>query len=324
MMRHVFAFIVVTLLCVLAADAVLAAPPEPPEYKADFSLLPNQPIFSADLDLYLGQKRRRTSGSGRVWANAYYGGSTLKPKEGGKILPNLYGLQLGCDVAHAYDVFSTFFLNINESKIKFRSPNGSVSSTVDNYLLGYGKFCYFSLCHFAFNGSIGYDRYEIRKGYTGDGLQMNLFGEFGLDFDFDSWAIKPFYALQYDFLYHGNIGKSSASIKDWNGHGFQQLFGVRVNWKPVQNLVLQSRVTWVHEFLVNPPPFYHARFSQFHGIQTPAIMFHHGNTGRDWAWLGFGAKLEPVYDVYLFLDYDLLLNGRHVTHLGSLGLCLGW
>jgi len=323
-MRLVFAFIVVTLFCVLTADVVSAAPPEPLDYKVDFSLLPNQPLFSADVDLYLGQKRRRTSSSGRVWANAYYGGTTLKPKEGGKIMPNLYGLQLGCDVAHSHGIFSTFFLNINESKIKFRNPYGSASSTIDNYLLGYGKFCYFNLCHFAFNGSIGYDRYEVTKGHTGNGLQMNLFGEFGLDFILGDWAIKPFYALQYDFLYHGNIGKSPTLIDDWNGHGFQQLIGLRVNWKPTHILELQSRATWVHEFLADPPPFYHARFSQFHGIYTPAVMFHGGNTGRDWAWLGFGAKLECVFNVYLFLDYDLLLNTRHVTHLGSLGLCLGW
>ena len=288
-------------------------------------MLTEEPMFTADVDLYLGQKRRQ-SGGGRVWANTYYGGTTLKPLEGGKIKPSLYGLQVGFDIAQSHGLFSTFFLNINQNKVKFGEQFGGGTSTIDNYLFGYGKFLYFSLCHLAFSGSIGYDRYEVVRENTGngDGLQMNFFGEFGLDFIFGDWAIKPFYALQYDFLYHGRIGKSPTLYNDWNGHGLQQLFGLRVNWKPVQILELQSRASWVHEMLGNPPPFYHVRFSPMHGTNTPTIMFHEGKTGRDWAWLGFGAKIECVYNVYLFLDYDLLLNGRHVTNLGSLGCCLGW
>ena len=325
-MKRVFAFTAVFLFCILTTDEVLAAPLESPSNIADFSLLPTQPMFSADVDIYLGQKRRRQSGGGRAWANAYYGDTSLKPKERGKMNPSLYGLQIGFDLTKSHGVFSTFFLNINQSKVKFGEPFGGGSSTVDNYLFGYGKFFYFNMCHLAFSGSVGYDRYEISRNLTGtgDGLQMNFFGEFGLDFILGEWAIKPFYALQYDFLYHGRIGKSPALYDDWNGHGFQQLFGLRVNWKPTHILELQSRATWVHEMLADPPPFYHVRFSPMHGINTPAIMFHEGNTGRDWAWLGFGAKLEPVFNVYLFLDYDVLFNGRHVTHLGSLGCCLGW
>jgi len=326
-MRLISAFIVVFLFCVLTADVGSTAPPEPRHDEADFSLLPNQPMFSTDVDIFRGQKRRRTSNSGRVWANTYYGDTTLRPKEGGKINPSLYGFQLGCDVAKSHGFFSTFFFNVNQSKLKFSHQYGGGSSKIDNFLLGYGQFCYFNLCHVAVTGSLGYDRYEVSRESTGtgDGLQMNLFGEFGLDFILGDWAIKPFYALQYDFLYHGRIGKQDNTLyRDWNGHGFQQLFGLRVNWKPVNILELQSRATWVHEFLDNPPPFYHVRFSPFHGINTPAVMFHEGSTGRDWVWLGFGAKLECVFNVYLFLDYDLLLNGRHVTHLGSLGLCLGW
>jgi uncharacterized protein with beta-barrel porin domain len=53
-------------------------------------------------------------------------------------------------------------------------------------------------------------------------------------------------------------------------------------------------------------------------------MFYDGNTGRDYAWLGLGARLECALNVYLFLDYDALLNQRHITHLGSVGFLLGW
>jgi len=324
-MRHIFALITVcVLLSVLTADEVSAAPLELGEKNTEFSLLPDQPIFSTDVDIFLGQKKRRRTGGGRVWTNLYYADTTLKPKEGYKIDPNLYGFQLGFDVAKSRGVYSTFFVNINQSKMNFVGA----SSKIDNYLLGYGKFIYLNTCHFTFTGSIAYDRYEVsaaRTTGTGDGLQTNLFGEFGLDFIFGKWGIKPFYALQYDFLYHGNINDhATVLLSDWNGHGLQQLFGLRLNWKATTILELQGRSVWVHEMLDNPPPFYRGRFSPVHGVNTPAIMFYKGNTGRDWAWLGLGVKLESIFNVYLFCDYDLLINERHVTHLGSLGLCLGW
>ena len=322
-MRYIFASVAVFLFFVLTVGEVSAAPLGSTGKEADFSLLPTQPIFSTDVDIFLGQKRRR-GGGGRVWANTYYADTTLKPVQGGRIDPRLYGFQVGFDLAQSHGVYSTFFLNVNQSKIKFGEEFDGGSSKADNYLLGYGKYVYWSMCHFAFAGSIGYDQYEVTKDTTGtgNGLQMNFFGEFGLDFILGKWAIKPFYALQYDFLYHGNIGQTP--IGDWNGHGMQQLFGLRLNWKPTHILELQSRSIWVHEMLDNPPPFYRVRFSPMHGISTPAIMFHEGSTGRDWAWLGVGAKLEGVFNVYLFLDYDVLLNERHITHIGSLGLCFGW
>jgi len=323
-MKSIFASIAAFLFCVLTAGEVSAAPLESIGNEVDFSLLPNQPMFSTDVDFFLGQQRRRR---GSIWANVYYGDTTLKPKEGGRIDPRFYGFQVGLDLGRSHGAFSTFFLNVNQSRIKFSENFGGGSSKIDNFLLGYGRYMHFRMSHFAFAGSIGYDRYEVSRLHTGkgDGLQMNLFGEFGLDFLLGRWAIKPFYALQYGFLYHGRIGPAYDPLyKDWNGHGLQQLIGLRLNWQATHALKLQSRSIWVHEFLNNPPPFYRARFSPVYGISTPTIMFHQGSTGRDWAWLGIGAKFEAVFRVYLFLDYDLLINKRHTTHVASLGLCLGW
>jgi hypothetical protein len=323
-MRLIFAFTAIfALFFVLTAESVAAASSAADGTAAECSSLPERPLFSADADLFLGQKKRRYSGGGRVWANLYYGDTTLKPTEGYKIKPNFYGLQVGFDVAQSHGQYSTFFLNVNESKINV----GGGSFGIDNYLIGYGKYVYLSGCHYAFTGSIGYDQYEIAIGSVGgkgNGLQTNFFGEFGLDFPLGKWAIKPFYALQYDFLYHGDIGSAPFVMSDWNGHGLNQLFGVRLNWKVTETLELQSRLVWVHEMLDHPPPFYHVRFSPVHGTNTPAIMFYEGNTGRDWAWLGIGVKLECFFNVKAYLDYDALFNERHATHLGSLGLCLGW
>jgi len=316
---------VFALFSVLTASGLCAAPLDTRGLlAAPFPALGESPpgffSASADVDLYLGQRARRHSGGGRVWTNLYYGDTRLKPKDGDKMNPSFYGIQLGFDTKKTHGVHSTCFLNVNQSKTDFSGG----SSTIDNYLIGYGRHVYLSMCHFSYIGSIGYDRYDITGGGTGDGLQVNLFGEFGLDFNLGRWVIKPFYALQYDFLYHGNIGGSPVVVSDWNAHSLQQLFGMRLIWGATHSLELQSRAVWVHEFLDNPPPFYHARFSPMQGVHTPAIMFYEGNTGRDWAWLGIGAKWECAYNVYLFFDYDVLLNERHTSHIGSVGFQLGW
>jgi hypothetical protein len=288
----------------------------------------DHPFFSADVDCYLGQKRRQRGSGGRIWANLYYGNTTLEPKGvKSKIKPDFFGLQVGLDVVQSHGVYNTFFCNVNQSKIKYP---GQTNAKAENYLFGFGKYIYLNGCHFGGAGSLGYDRYKIHNSLyqidaQGDGLQCNFFGEFGLDFIFGKWGIKPFYALQYDFLYHGRIGEAAAPVQgDWNGHGLSQLLGIRFNWKLFESFELQSRLTWIHEMLDNPPVYYHARFSAVQGTNSPAVLFYEGNTGRDWAWIGFGLKLEGVYNVFLFLDYDLMINARHTTHLGNLGLCFGW
>jgi hypothetical protein len=283
-----------------------AAQPERPLFGADFAA-------AADFDGFLGQNRRISAG--RAWSNFYYGNTALKPKDHGNVYPNFYGVQVGVDLAKSHGIYSTCFFNANQSRMEVDDER----SIIDNFLIGYGRFIYLSMCHFTFTGSLGYDRYNLADEGDGDGMQTNFFGEFGLDFVLGKWAIKPFCALQYDFLYRGVIG----DYGDWNGHGLQCISGLRLNWKVFDLLELQTRAAWVHELLENPPPFYRARFSPVNGINTPAIMFYRGNTGRDWAWLGFGSKWE-CGNLYVFGDYDFLANERNITHLGSLGLCLGW
>lgn len=324
-MRPIFAFLsVFALFFLLTAERISASLLESENNTADFSALPDRPTFSTDVDIFLGQKTRRRSGGGRVWSNLYYGGGTLNPKREDKIQPHFYGVQVGLDLAGKHGVYSTCFANANQSKMKFDGD----SSTTDNYLLGLGRYYYLSGCHYLFTGSIGYDRYEIVSGstYVGDGLQTDLFGEFGLDFPFGKWGFKPFYALQYDFLYHGRIRRAlDVAVNDWNGHSVNQLSGLRITWKPLDKLELQGRAVWVHEMLDHPPPFYRVRFSPVHGTSTPTMLYYsRSNAGRDWAWLGAGGKLEGAFNIYLFLDYDLFVNTRHVTHIASVGLCFGW
>lgn len=298
------------------------APFLPSICEADF------PLFSTESDLMLGQRRRQRGGGGRVWTNLYYGDTVLEPKKYDfEIKPDLYGVQLGFDVVQQHGMYATFFGNYNHSSTKV----GDVGkSTIDNYLFGFGKYISLQACHFGFTASVGYDDYKFRDHATaltgrGDGMQLNLSGEFGIDLIFDRWEIKPFYNLQYDFLYHGRIGSREFTVQgDWNDHSLVQTFGLRLKWKPSDMLTVQTRSGWVHEMLKHPPPFYNIRFSAVQGTTTPAVFFYEGHTGRDWAWVGLGTKFQLAYNVFLFLDYDLMINEYHATHFGCLGLCLGW
>ncbi|MDR2704320.1 MAG: autotransporter outer membrane beta-barrel domain-containing protein [Planctomycetaceae bacterium] len=279
-------------------------------------------------ETFLAQSKRVHGGC--LWGNFYYSNTALKPKNTStKIKPYDFGFQIGLDVLTDHEVYSTFMVNVNESKTKFAN---SIKSDIENFVFGYGKVYHWQVAHAGWGASVGYDRYSIsgfgEKG-SGNGLQARFDGEMGLSFIFRLWEIKPFYALQYNFLYHGEINSSTGNISvgDWNGHGLTQFLGFRLNWKPLENvLLLQSRVTWIHELLDNSPPFYSTHFSSIKGkgASTPSILFFDGNIGRDWVWVGFGLKWSFLYQRSLFVDYDAMINGRQVTHLVNLGLCLGW
>lgn len=281
-----------------------------------------------DTDLFLGQKTRRRGSGGRVWSNFYYGSTKLEPKNlDFDIKPDMYGIQLGFDVVKSHGVYDTFFGNYTRSSTELCDY---AKSKIENYMFGYGKYIYLKGCHFGGAAAISYDEYKVRRSVfdndgNGKGLQTNLFGEFGIDVILGQWAIKPFYALQYDFLYHGRIGeKGNAFRSDSHGDSFSQLFGSKLNWKPLDSLEFQLRTTWIHELLGETPSFFHARFSPVQGTMTPAIYFYDGKIGRDWAWIGLSLKWEMAFNIFLYLDYDCLINRYQTTHFGNVGLCLGW
>ncbi|MDR2761097.1 MAG: autotransporter outer membrane beta-barrel domain-containing protein [Planctomycetaceae bacterium] len=283
---------------------------------------------AADLEMFLAQSYRNRGGC--LWSNLYYANTTLKPKNSGiKIKPDNFGIQVGVDVLTDHEVYSSFFANVNESKVKFSNLS---KSTNDNFLFGYGKIYHWQVAHIGWGAYVGYDQYKISaagESFSGNGFQSRLDGEIGLSFISKRWDVKPFYALQYNFLYHGNIESSNKNVivSDWNGHGLTQFLGIRLNCKLFDNLLLlQSRATWVHELLDHPSPFYSSHFSSVKGkgASTPSVLFFDGNIGRDWAWVGFGLKWSFLPQRSLFLDYDAAINERRVTHLVNLGLCLGW
>lgn len=276
--------------------------------------------------VYRGQK----TDNGRFWTNFFYSGSSLKPKgEGRKIKPDLYGFQLGLDIPRSASICSIYFLNIGRSNTDFEKD---ARSKIGHYQLGFGKrIDWGRRAYVGYTGSLTYDDYKIRdrlsnRQYSGDGVQANLSGEAALCWNGAEWSFRPFYALQYDFLYHGRLGKAgSAILGDSNDHSLQQYMGLRFTKNFQHTIDWQIRASWVHQMLKHTPPFTSSRFSSISGtsVPTPAVPFFDGNIGRDWAWLGTGVCFD-FYNWYLFLDYDLMINGRQNSHVASLFICLTW
>ncbi|MGL4594896.1 MAG: autotransporter outer membrane beta-barrel domain-containing protein [Thermoguttaceae bacterium] len=292
-------------------------------------------------DIYLGQKNRRNGSGGCFWANAYYNGGSIKPIQTDvRITPGMYGIQAGFDFIQGRFSYSSLFFNYSQSDSKI----GGAKSNISNYFVGFGRFFSFRPLYVGYSAGIGYDDYKAR-GYLedfgdiyrpgteiseinslkGNGLQTSIFGEIGLDLFLGKWGFRPFYSLQYDFVYHGRIGtKEIGYINDQNDHSLLQYMGLRINWKAAEEIEFQARGAWVHEMLDNPPPFYNMRFSRVLGMSTPSVYYYKGNTGRDWAWIGAGVKFEYVFNISLLLDYDLLINQRLASHNGNIGLSFSW
>ncbi len=275
--------------------------------------------------VFRGQK----TDNGRLWTSFYYSGSALEPKDADvKIRPDLYGFQLGLDIPKTKTVCSNYFMNIGRSNTDFDSD---ARSKVNHYQFGFGKRIDWGMGYIGYTSSLTYDDYKIRdrisnKQHSGDGLQANISGEAALCWGGDTWKFRPFYGLQYDFLYHGRLGKAgSAFMSDSNDHSLQQFIGLRFTKSFFYSIDWQLRASWVHQMLGHTPPFFSTRFSSISatGVPTPAVPFFGGDVGRDWAWLGTGVQFD-FHHWYLFFDYDLLVNGRQNSHIASMLICLTW
>ncbi len=277
--------------------------------------------------------RGQSTDAGRFWTDFYYAGSSLKPKEGGvKIRPDQFGVQLGFDLPKTEYSWRTFFLSIGQSNTEI----GNIAdSEVNHFQFGLGKRLEWNVAkqggYVGYTASLTYDDYKIRDMFTnvshsGSGLQANASGEAAVCWGNDQWKIRPFYGLQYDFLYHGRIGEEgSAILSDESEHSLQQMLGVRLSRNFFYTFDIQVRASWVHQYLGDTPAFFTNRFSSISGtsIPTPAVPFYGGDVGRDWAWIGTGVQFD-FYNWFLFFDYDLLLNERQTSHVGSMMLCLTW
>ena len=270
----------------------------------------------------------RQSGGMRIWGDFYYANSDVSPQSAPDYDAKQLGLMIGLDLKRSNgNVLGIYYHYGNND---FNWNNKEIKGSVNNHQLGISYLKNLPLSHILINAFGGVDNYGINcfdiEKINADGYQGGVYGEFGMDIPFGMFGFKPYLGLHYHFFDHDQFAFNSRSGWDSeNYHGLNNLLGMRVNMKFFQGMFsTQFRATWIHEYMGESP----TSLSYFGSIQgcysTPIAWNFEGNTARDWAWIGAGLKFSLGSRLMVFADYDLMVNSRQTTHIGSLCLCIGW
>ncbi|MDR3110117.1 MAG: autotransporter outer membrane beta-barrel domain-containing protein [Planctomycetaceae bacterium] len=309
-----------------------------------------------DNSLLLGQRtRRRKNNGGVVWVSTYGAVTSMDDAEYNDYSSKttVYGVAAGYDVKIGSKALERigFFYNYNNSETECGdiSTFGTKDKT-DTHLAGMTFTKYFAFVHFFLKGSVGYDKNTIelpgdgivtpgnpQPNWSGNSLQGNFHGEFGFDFcpSDNSWAIKPYLAIEYNYLKMDEMkeGYYNITLPEEDYSAFKTQVGVRVN-KRFHNLVqVQVRGAWIQQLLKNNDPINTLNYSTFMGTQTPTMFY--GNkkcygvrdplVGRGWITLGAGVKIGSDQQKWrIFLDYDPMFNEYRSSHVFSASFLLTW
>jgi len=273
--------------------------------------------------IYRGAKPKGLSGL-RIWGAGYFDKTEIKPEHFEPMNSDTTGLLAGLEFKRrSGSVFGVYYHNTSEETKWESSPIDLVDGDAKHHLVGLTFHKPLPLSHILFNLNGGIDQYGLRfvglEKLEPKGYQANFYPEFGFDFPLGKMVgFKPYTALHYHYLHHDEL----LSVEKADYHGLNNLLGMRLNLVLGDLLTFQGRASWVHEYLKESPTSV-SYFSSMPGQFTPIRCHFDGDTARDWAWFGLGAKLG-YGSLRLFADYDLTLNARQTSHTISGCLCLVW
>ncbi len=309
----------------------------------------------------LGQHRksRKQRGGGALWVDFYMADTAIEdardiPDYCLRTKPDMWGAQIGYDLKLGPGGTSRFgvFYNYNSTYMKWGvdwAPNPIVNWErwlANNHLVGLMYTDYGALTHVIVRGSVGYDSYDLALpgtgpenpdtgdrypdlNYDGDGMQANLYTEFGLDFVLDdqTWAIKPYLAFDYNYLYIDNMedGFYGFTTSKEVHNAFKSILGIRVNKTFGRFIEIQGRFAWIQQLLQEDAPISNLYFSNINGTMTPTQYLSNTIQGRSFAWIGASSKFYVGRTgMRVILDYDLMLNACNLSHIGNVGLLFTW
>ena len=278
--------------------------------------------------VYRGASKSKLGGL-RIWGGGYYDNSKIEPEHFDPMTSDTFGLLAGIEFKRSGgSIFGLYYHYAGEDTEGKFDPLEFEGDAKHN-LIGFTFHKPMSRCHFLCNLNGGIDQYGLRfdtEEFKPKGYQANFYPEFGLDFPLGKMiGLKPYAALHYHYLHHDEIFAPTLIppifLEKADYHGLNNLLGLRTNLV-LGVLTFQARASWVHEYLAETPTS-QSYFSSMPGQFTPIRCHFAGDTARDWAWFGLGAKLG--YGGFrLFADYDLTLNARQTSHAISACLCFGW
>ena len=269
----------------------------------------------------------------QIWGNFYAGGGNIKPDGfGEKIKHDLDGTQLGLTLGLGNAFSLSGYYNYNDSSAKY---NGAKNST-STHLGGLGLRYNLSGFYFSLLGNYGDDCSTLKetdgdhRSLDYDGWQATGFFETGFQWPTSGrlFVLTPFSNFQYSSMEFDGFNRAQFTTtgKSVSYDAFYQTLGSRIdlNLPGCGMLGLQGRLAWVHQYLGEAAPINNYQFGRIPGTLTPISAFYEGNGGRDWFWGGIGAKLSLFNLLSATLDYDVLLNAHQTTHVGSVGLMIGF
>ena len=271
----------------------------------------------------------------RIWGGLYRDNTKIKPEYAFPMNSEMTGFLGGLEFKRkSGSVFGLYYHYASETT-KWKSGLFDLAEPVDgdakHHLIGLTYHKSLPLSHILLNINGGLDRYGLR--FEGEeelkpkGYQASVYPQFGIDFPLGKMiGLKPYIALHYHYLQHDGIFPElypDIGLEKADYHGLNNLLGLRLNFMfGGGSMTLQGRASWVHEYFDKTPTSL-SYFGSIPGQFTPIRCNFDGNTARDWAWFGIGAKLGYGI-IRLFADYDLTVNVRQTSHTVSCCLCLAW
>lgn len=269
----------------------------------------------------------------QIWGNFYAGGGNIEPNGfSEKIKHDLDGTQIGATLGLGSAFSLSGYYNYNDSTVKYVGAKNSTSTHLGGVGLRYNlNGFYFSLL-----GNYGDDSSTLHgidgdsRSLNYDGWQATGFFETGFQWPTSGrlFVLTPFSNFQYSSMEFDGFNRAQFTTtgKSVSYDAFYQTLGSRIdlNLPECGMLGLQGRLAWIHQYLGEAAPINNYQFGRMPGTITPTSAYYEGNGGRDWFWGGIGAKLSLFNLLSATLDYDVLLNERQTTHIGSVGLMIGF
>lgn len=268
----------------------------------------------------------------QIWGDYYIGKGEIEPKGTPEPLSfdnSINGAQLGINLGLGSGMLATAYYNYDKNKLSSDAVPGKrtpFTNDAQTHLGGFGLRYNTQGFFFSLLGTAGLDDYELlsRNGETClnyDGWQAG--GSFETGYFMRTggmFTLKPFGNLQYNYIKADGIDYTAFRHKDdkFKADALFQTLGARIDAE-LALVTLQGRFGWVHQYLKSAP-INNYQFSRTAGTFTPTQSFFEGSTSSDYFWGGAGVKVSLLGTIAASFDYDVLLNCRHTTHLGSVGL----
>ena len=266
----------------------------------------------------------------QVWGDYYASGGKIRPDGTDLELDqNFDGWMLGGTVGLGSALSLMGYYNQQTHKIAYNSATNKAKARLGG--LG-GRFNVAGF-YFTLLGCYSDDLYTLEedggenRSLDYDGWQATGLFESGYEWPTEQglFVLTPFSSIQYSTLKHDAIDRGAFTKSDDSVEytALYQTLGSRIDLNCIPMLGLQGRLGWIHQYKADCP-ISNYQFSRVPGTITPTMAYDIGTGGINWFWCGIGGKLSFLKVASVTLDYDVTMNQHQVTHIGSVGVLVGF